>query len=74
MYVLVIFFSEDDHCFYLGLEDDVILDDCLIEVDEHVFSYHYLPFAAIFLLNCLLEGYLSTEYFRRIQDHFCWLR
>ena len=53
LYIVICFLSEDDHRLDLCLQDDVIFDNTLIKVDDHIFAYHYLPLASIFVLDCL---------------------
>jgi hypothetical protein len=50
------FLAEYYHDFDLGLQDDIVLDDSLVEVYHHVLADHHLPFASIFLLNRLFQS------------------
>ena len=55
-YLLVSLLTKDDHCLDLGLQDDIVIDDGLIEVDDHILADDYLPLPPVLLLDGFLES------------------
>lgn len=55
------FLTKDDHGLDFCLQNDVVLDDGLVEVDNHVLADDNLPFSAVFLLDRLLQSWLKAS-------------
>lgn len=55
-YLLIGLLTKDDHSLDLGLQDDIVIDDRLIEVDDHILADDYLPLPPVLLLDGFLES------------------